>query len=470
MRFKPKTRPRFYQAQALKRAFQSGGRYGLFLKPGTGKTKIAIDFCAALFLQQKASVVLVVCQLTGWPVWESELLKHCAVPYRLVMLPRGSRSQVEALNLLEPDGTRLTFILINYEATWRIEGALVNLDPHVLICDEAHKIKNRSAKQSRCIHRLVQALDPYRLMLTGTPIANAPLDVFSQYMAIDDSVFGRRWAPFVNRYAIFYGYYNRKVKYKNLGDLRRRARTKATVLTKEECLDLPTRSYEHLTVRLDEKARKAYDEMDADFITFLDTNETATAAIKLTQMLRLSQLTGGFITAETGELRQVGSEKLDALETKLDELINAGEKVVVFARFRWEIDKIEELCSNNSWKSWKLYGYADAKLKREASYFYQRFQAHSGPAVFIAQTQAGSLSIELYAAAYAIFYSFDYSLITWEQCHDRIHRSGQTRKVTYYYLIADQTLDIDIWNALHYKKGVATLLENNPDKAVLMEG
>lgn len=469
LRYVPKTTPRWYQVEALKRAFKCNGRYGLFLKPGTGKTKIAIDFCCALFQQKKANIVLVVCQLTGWPVWQRELIKHCGARYRLVMLPRGSKAQIEALRLLKPDDTRLTFVLINYEATWRIEEALARFPFHILICDEAHKIKNRTAKQSRCIHRLVQVFDPYRVLLTGTPIANKPLDVFSQYMAIDDSVFGRRWSAFANRYATFYGYYNHQVRYKNLSDLRRRARTRASVYTKEECLTLLEPAYEMLRVELDARTWKRYEQMAQEFILFTDQNESASAAIKLTQMLRLSQITGGFITTDEHKVRQLGHAKLDALEDKLEELINSDEKVVVFCRFRPEIDAIEGICNRNKWKSFKYYGYT-GKKRLEMLTFEAKFQAHQGPAVFIAQTATGALSIELTAAAYAIFYSFDYSLINWEQCHDRLHRSGQERAVTYYYLTANGTIDEEVYKSLQTKEGVSSLLNNNPKDIVFSDG
>lgn len=435
----------------------------MFLEPGTGKTKIAIDFCGALFEQHKATRVLVVCQLTGHRVWTRELRKHCAVDYMLIPLPRGSKEKIRALQFIKPTTTRLTVVLVNYESIWRIEEALVRYNPHVIIFDEGHKIKDRSSKQSRCAHRLVEALNPYRLLLTGTAIANSPLDVFSEYRAIDSSVFGTRYRPFEQSYAIRYGYGGFKFKYKNLGDLRRRARSKATVLTKEECLDLPTRSYEHIRVDLSGATRKAYNEMAEWFITYTESGEEVSAAIKLTQLLRLSQITGGFATTEGNFIRQLGHDKLDALEDKLEELINANEKVVVFARFTPEVEAIYDLCQKRKWKSWKYHGKGNAQYKREREFYPERFQSHKGPGVFVAQTQTGSLSIELYAAAYGIFYSFDYSLINWTQCHDRIHRGGQTRKVIYYYISADDTLDYEIWNTLHNKKGVASLLNNESE-------
>src|SRR5688572_14999575 len=145
---------RGYQARALRRAFACGGRYGLLLEPGTGKTKIAIDFSCALFQQGRAKIVLVICQKTGHPVWRRELKRHASVDYRVITLLGSSRKRVARLKAYRPSQERLTFILINYESVWRIEEAIFKLDPDAIIADEGHKLKNRTAKVSKAVHRL----------------------------------------------------------------------------------------------------------------------------------------------------------------------------------------------------------------------------------------------------------------------------------------------------------------------------
>lgn len=449
---------RAYQAEVLKRIFQSDVKYGVFLAPRTGKTKVAIDAASALFSRKKPLKVLVVCQRTGHQVWSSQFRIHCGVPYTLVRLLGSSTERARRLKRLRASNSRMLVVLLNYESTWRIQDALLRWKPDMLIYDEAHKLKNRSSKQSQSAHELVEELNPYRLLLTGSAIANSPLDLFSEFKVIDDSIFGRRWSNFKSRYALSYGYFNRKVKYKNLADLRRKARKRATILTKEECLDLPPVTHQRVPVVLSAKTRKIYEDMDRDFVVWLSENEYASASIKLTQLLRLSQITGGFLRPDdTSNPKQIGSEKLDACEELLEELIEEGEKVVVFARFRAEIDAIEQMCQRRKWKSFKYYG----PIKGEREHYPERFQKHKEPAVFIAQTQAGSLSIELNAAAYAIFYSFDFNLVTWEQDHDRIiNQPDQSRKVVYLYLIARATRDNDTYRALITKKGVASILNN----------
>lgn len=462
MRYRPKTRPRRYQAEALRRAFECNGRYGLFLEPRTGKSKIAVDFAAALFQQQRVVLMFVLCQLSGHQVWLDELEKHCPVPYRVIRLLGGSKERLAALEAIEPDATTLTVVLLNYESSWRIERGLVPMlrrfdGQWVLVCDEGHKLKNRNAKQTKCVVRLVQALDPYRMLLTGTPIANSPLDIFAEFLVIDDSIFGRNYRQFDRRYATHYGYYDRQVRYKNIGDLRRRARQRATVLTKEECLDLPNRDYVPVYITLDKRTRQAYEEMAEFFVTQLEDADTASASIKVVQMLRLTQISGGFVTSDnTKKPVLIGLDKLRELKRMLEELIDAGEHVVVFARFRPEIDLIEKLCKKLGVKSFKYYG----PVKGEREKYPQQFQKHNGAVVFIAQTQTGALSIDLDSAAYVIYYSFDYSLINWEQTHDRV-LTNQKRPVTYSYLLGKNTWDEEVYKAMRDKKQVASILENN---------
>lgn len=458
LKYRPKTKPRHYQADTLKRVFTKSGRYGLFLEPGTGKTKIAIDFMAAAFVQKKLTRGLVVCPKTAFTVWRDQMRQHCPVPYRLILLPKGSRKKLKALRSIKRDNTLLTVVVVNYESTWRIEEAIVKFGPQVIIADEGHRIKNRTAKQSRCLYRLAAALDPYRLLLTGTPIANKPLDVFGQMLFIDDSVFGRSWSEFSTRYAEYGGYLGHEVKrYKNMDDFKRRVLSAATVLTKEECLDLPPQSFEKLPVEIDGKALKHYKEMVRNFVTYLDEtgDKRASATIVLTQMLRLSQMTGGFITDEEGDHIQVGSQKLEVLEDKLEDLMESEERVVVFARFRWEIEAIHRICSQRKWTAFTYYG-----KSANRDYNLEQFQKLKGPGVFIAQIATGSEAIDLTAAAYTIFYSWDYSLIHWTQAHDRTHRSGQARKVVYYYLIAEGTIDQHIYNSMQQKEEFASILKN----------
>lgn len=466
MRYQPKTRPRKYQAQALKRAFQNGGKYGLFLAPRTGKSKVAIDFSSALFLNHKSNLAIIVCQYTGLPVWEEQLAKHSAAPYKFAVLTGSSRKRIEQCRTLKLSDRRLTVVWVNYESTWRIEEALVKLMRRargpILIYDEGHKLKNRAAKQSRTAHRIIAALDPYRLLLTGTSISNSPLDVFSEYQVIDNSIFGTRWKPFADRYATFSGMYNHQVKYKNLPDLRRRARQRATVLTKEECLDLPEQEFISVKIPLSAHTRKVYNDM-ADYFIAEHEGQTSSVAIVLTQMMRLGQIASGFLKVDNEERYiQVGNEKLKTLEDELEELIDAGEKVVVYARFRHEIEAIEKLCKKRRWKNWRYYGESKASKKREVARYPQAFQAHDGPAVFIGQCAMASLSIELGAASTAIFFSFDYSLINFEQCHDRVHSSESKKKVTYLYLLGKDSADEKALSALRRKKKVSTLLNNQP--------
>src|SRR5690606_19864737 len=100
----------------------------------------------------------------------------------------------------------LRVAVVNYEATWRMEEALARfVRGGLIIADESHRIKTPGAQQSKAMGRLGQVA-AYRLMLTGTPVTQNPLDIWSQYQFLDPSIFGRSFYAFRNRYAIMGGY------------------------------------------------------------------------------------------------------------------------------------------------------------------------------------------------------------------------------------------------------------------------
>src|SRR5690606_20687268 len=138
-----------------------------------------------------------------------------------------------------PEGA-LRVAVVNYEATWRMEEDLAKfVRDGLIIADESHRIKTPGAQQSKAMGRLGQVA-AYRLMLTGTPVTQNPLDLWSQYRFLDPSIFPRSYYAFRNRYAVMGGYQNYQiVGYRNLDELVEKAHKIAFRITRAECLDLP---------------------------------------------------------------------------------------------------------------------------------------------------------------------------------------------------------------------------------------
>ena len=179
------------------------------------------------------------------------------------------------------------------------------------------------------------------MILTGTPITNNPLDFFSQYKFLDESIFGASYYALRARYAVLGGYGNHQiVGYKNLPELTSKAHSIAYRITKADALDLPEQVDVVRSVGLEPKAEMIYKNIERDSYAELMSGEVKTTNV-LTKLLRLSQATGGYLKDDiTGVVEKISNAKLDALKEIIDDCVDAGKKVVVFARFVPEIDAI----------------------------------------------------------------------------------------------------------------------------------
>src|SRR5690606_16547233 len=111
--------------------------------------------------------------------------------------------------------------------------------PQIVIADESQKIKNIKAQQTKAVTALGK-MAKHRLILTGTPVTQSPLDFFAQYKFLDPRIFGTSFTKFRSRYAIMGGYGGYQVMgYQNLEELAAKAHSIAVRVTKEQCLDLP---------------------------------------------------------------------------------------------------------------------------------------------------------------------------------------------------------------------------------------
>jgi SNF2 family DNA or RNA helicase len=308
---------------------------------GTGKTITTIAVAGAMYQTGRVKKLLVVSPKSIVQVWQQEFDKFADFPYSVAVLDGDGGKKADTIRHMASFG--LAVIVVNYESCWRLEADLMRWKPDMIVCDESSKIKNPQAKCSKALHRLGKQ-SSYNLILTGTPITNSPLDFFSQYKFLDESIFGGSFYGFRSKYAILGGYQNHQiVGYKHLAELVQLAHGVAFRIRIDEAVELPEFVEEIRPVKLERKAQQIYDGIDKDSFAELMSGEV-TARNVLTRLLRLSQCTGGFIRDdEGGVVQEVSRAKLEALEDIVDERMEQGKKVVVFARFVPEIDSIAKL-------------------------------------------------------------------------------------------------------------------------------
>lgn len=423
----------------------------LLLEMGCGKTLVSVAISGALAMAGKVKRVLIVAPLSILGVWQEEYARFADFPHEVTILTGSGAKKKE--QLARAKAQPLQIVVVNYESAWRLEDELLAYDADLIIADEAHKLKEGRTAQSKAMHHLGDRAR-YKLLLTGTVITNRELDVFSQYRFLNKSVFGSSFYAFRNTFFDMAGYgcYVPVFKESMRDDFLRRLHAIAFRVTKDECLDLPDITEEVRSVTLEPKTLKLYKNLEKESYAELADGEVSAVNV-LTKLLRLSQLTGGFLTDDDGNAHPVSTAKLDALSDIIDTAMGDGKKIVVMARFVAEMDAIQDLLED------RRIGYAAVRggIKDRAEEI-RRFQEDNDCRVFVGQIAAAGLGITLTAASTMVFFSLDYSMSNFEQAKARIHRVSQKENCHYIYITAAGTIDHKVLKALYDKADLAKLL------------
>lgn len=415
---------------------------------GTGKTKVAVD----LVVNRGAMRTIVLCPVSVRGVWRREFEKHAASPVEVLVLDKGTVAQKtrKADAFLERCRIerKAAAVVINYESAWRGDFASwsLGISWDVAILDESHRAKTHDTAVSKYAASLGKT-SAFRLCLTGTPMGQGPLDLFGQFRFLDRGIFGTWFHHFRNRYAKLNPIFPGKVdSWINQEELKRRFALLAYRVTAEEVLDLPPVMHHERLVELGPEGRKVYTSLEDDLIADLGTG-VVTATNALTRLLRLQQVTSGYVVEdETKREVEVDDGKRLALLELLEDM-GPGEPVVVFCRFRHDLQTVAGAASSLG----RRYGELSGRLKDGLT---ERGEMEDGVQVMGVQIQAGGLGVDLTRARYCVFLSLGFNLTEYEQALARVHRPGQLLPVHYYHLLAEGTVDRAVYGALRKKQDV----------------
>lgn len=449
MKYRYKTRPYRHQHKALIRALKQH-YLGVLWEPGLGKSKLIVDWVAAEWLRGNIRRVLIVCPLSAVGVWEDEFKIHCPVDYYLTSLaPKDDHIRSSGL---------LHILVVNYDLAWRRADLIARFNPKFVIADESHRIKRASTRRSWYMRSWNKA--PYRAILTGTPVPRSMLDLYGQWVFLNPKTFGTRIKDFKERYIKYGGFRGYQVKgYYHLKELKAKVKKDATRRRKDNTLDLPERIWQRVPVELELYASSLYWQVAEEFYAQLKSGEIVDVKNAMVKLGKLQQIAGGWVFTDKGPV-QVSTAKLNATREILEDLYEAGEKCVVFARFLAEVDGIARVGKKIGYRTFVLSG-ATPRAQRPEDV--RAFQQAREPCLFVAQTQTGGLSITLTGAHEAIFYSPPLPLDDYIQCCDRVHRIGQEKKVRYRHIVARETVDLEIYQRLKDKREVMALIMGRPD-------
>ena len=463
--YKFKTKPYAHQLKALEKSWDKEV-YAYFMEMGTGKSKVLIDNFAMLYDKGKVNGALIVAPKGVVGTWyKNELPDHLPdhIDDKTVLWQAMvNKTQEKKLNTLFETGEELHILIMNVEAFSTKKGVdfarkFLSCHNTLMAIDESTTIKNPGAKRTKNILGLSK-YSKYRRILTGSPVTKSPLDLYTQCQFLDPWLLGHAsYYGFRTRYAIMKNanFNGRSVQivvgYHNLGELSEKLQPFSYRVLKDDCLDLPEKTFIKRTVQLSPDQHKLYSQMKEKALAVLNGKMVSTTTV-MTQLMRLQQITCGHFTADDGSTQEIPNNRIDELTNVLGEIEG---KVVIWGHWQKDINQIiKAIVKEYDEKS--VVDYYGLTPKNERQKNIDKFQTDPDCRFFVGTPATGGYGITLTAASNMIYYSNGYNLEFRTQSEARIDRIGQKYPMTYIDIICENTVDERIVKALRNKINIAS--------------
>lgn len=410
---------------------------------GLGKTYQSI----VAALEVEAERILVVCPSSLKINWMREIQNFCED----ASIIKGKHWDPDRFTIINYD------ILKNFHTIkergkkyeeWELRREIVEFDPDLIILDEAHFVKNHKSIRGKILKDISKKYSPERVwLLTGTPIANRPMDYFNLLSIID--------SPVTNNWVHYAKTYCEGMRFKkggrfvwvttgasNLEELSTKTRRTILRRKKEDVLDLPEKLITPVYLELENV--DGYKNVWEDYMEQrrLD-GKKGNPAKDLVEMTLLRT----FIAMET----------VPYTIEKTEEALELGKKTIIFCNFN---DEMDSFINHFGDKCVCVRGGMSDKQKQRAV---DRFQEDDSCMVFVGQIKAAGVGLTLTAAEIVIMNSLDWVPGNHEQAEDRAYRIGQKETVNIYYMLIDDTIDTLVWDILNEKKKVIGTIMGESD-------
>lgn len=487
-----------YQKVAAVCAARSEG-YALFMEQGTGKTPVGIAvMCeAARRLQQRENRllrVLVVCPKNVRMNWEHEIhrFKTCegttTIPRKGAMT--RTRMIIEAM-VPRLENQMFTAVIVGYETLVQSYEMISRIEWDLVLGDEIHFIKSPNTKRTKHLHKM-RDVSGQRIEMTGTPITNTPLDLWSQFEFLGKGFSGfNNWQAFKGFYGVFAQHEGDGIKriigVQNLPFMQERIARVSFVIRQEEALpNLPDKVYDVYEVDMTEQQTEVYEKIKTHLVAEIEDdlergehehNKQLVVNNILTKMLRLAQITSGHITwdpvrnPDTGEIVRpkiiedfVPNPKLDGLIELLKDK-DPRDKTLVWACWVHDVKRIAERLTREGIDHVLYYGGTSDEQRIESE---RRFNFDRNCKVFVGNPAAGGTGLNLIGyppgdtsgeydtdANHVIYYSQNWSSTARSQSEARAHRRGTRRNVRITDLCVPSTIDVEIRARVTDKRATA---------------
>lgn len=468
--YKFKTQPYQHQLDVFLRS-RDQEFFAHLLEMGTGKSKILLDEAGYLYDTGKIDSLLIMSNKGSYLNWVDTQIplhlpdhipryvtywdsnasaKHDRTYEELFKFNGGLRILVANIETLAYDRGRK---FIEMFARGRCLGCI----------DESTSIGNPKALRTKAAMILAKTLK-YRRIMTGSPIANGPLKMYSQAQFLKNGLLGHTsFYSYRNEFCILKDMvlnqgarllkFKTVVGYKNIDKLKEKVKPWSAIITKAECLDLPPKVYETCEVELTPEQLKIYTDLRDECVAELSDGSMIAVNIVLTKLLRLQQVLCGYLPNEDEKMIKIKEKRIDRLMEILEE---TSGKVIIWSRFVQSIKDIAEAIGKEYGRDSVIeyYGSTSMEDRRAGVTEFQEGKAR----FFIGNQQTGGYGVTLTAASTVIYFANSFDLEVRLQSEDRCHRVGQTKSVTYIDLQTKNTVDEKIVKTLQAKKKISDVL------------
>ncbi len=429
----------------------------VFLEQGLGKTKVAIDVLLYWLEEKLVDTVIIVAKKSLINNWIRELGTHCYIRPRT--LTQKSRGNYYILN------SPVRLILTNYEVVSSEKERLkifLRTRNVAIILDESTKIKNPDSKITKTFFEL-SSLFTKKVILTGTPVANRPYDIWAQIFFLDfGKSLGTDFNDFKQKLNFADDLTNNPALQKNfeseLNKVYRKISHFSIRKTKDSgIIELPQKIYQNIETDWEPLQKDLYDtirdELKAIVLKNGELKEDESEDI-LKRLLRLVQVASNPKLVDDGYSQKPG--KLDCLNNLVTTICANGEKCIVWTSF---IDNVNELAKYlNQFGSCKIHGKIDIETRNNEV---NKFMKDKNKRVLVATPSSSKEGLTLTVANHVIFYDRGFSLDDYLQAQDRIHRISQEKTCYIYNIIMRESIDVWVDALIKAKELAAKLTQGD---------
>lgn len=408
----------------------------LFMEMGTGKTRTAIELVCKR--QQRISNVIWFCPVSLKETIAHEIKKHTNTPESQIIKFDDKTAIANVPNVL--------WYIVGIESMSSSDRVVLTVN-HILdsssfvVVDESSYIKGHNSIRTNKISDL-SAKAKYRLILTGTPLSQGVVDLYSQMRFLSPDILG---------YKSFYSFARNHLEYSeeypgvivrshNTNRLANKIQPFVYQVTKEECLELPDKVFDTRYFRMSGEQMRAYEKAKWELLLSLDIDELDSYII-FRLFTALQQIVSGFWNRDE-ELIEFEHYRLETLIDVVN-TIPPDEKVIIWCKYKYSVEAIAQKLDEVS----LFYGDLSEKKRNEQLELFR-----SKNRFFVSTQATGGHGLTLNEAHWVIFYENEFKYANRLQAEDRCHRIGQENKVTYIDIGCSNSIDERIFRSLA-KKG-----------------